>query len=118
MLFFLICCIAAPFVGRKIGWVLSRHVFYSTPSAVAVPLCLLWGVVIAFAFRLSITVLHPNLFLAILGFAAGAYIAVPDFGVGEVSMLPNGSATRKDIVSNFPLLVYLLSSVAFYFAVK
>jgi hypothetical protein len=118
MLYFFICCIVAPFIGRKLGWTLSRRVFYSMPSAVAVPLCLLWGVVIAFAFRLSITVLHPNLLLAILGFAAGAYIAVPDLGISEVWMFPNGSATRKDIVSNFPFLMYLLSSIAFYFAVK
>jgi hypothetical protein len=118
MLYFFICCIVAPFIGRKMGWTLSRRVFYSMPSAVAVPLCLLWGVAIALAFRWSITGLHPNLILAILGFAAGAYIAVPDLGIGEVWMAPYGSATRKDIVSNFPFLMYLLSSIAFYFAIK
>lgn len=118
MLFFFICCIAAPFVGRKIGWVLSRHVFYSTPSAVAVPLCLVWGIAVAFGFRDMVLWLKPNIILAFIGFAAGAYVSIPDYGIGEMWMAPYGSATRKDIVSHFPFLIYLLSSVALYFAMK
>lgn len=118
MLFFFICCIVAPFVGRKIGWSLSRRVFYSTPSGVAVPLCLLWGIAIALGFRYLVLWLKPNIILAVIGFAAGGYVSIPDYGIGEVWMAPYGSATRKDIVSNFPFLIYLLSSVALYFAMK
>lgn len=118
MLFFAITCIIAPIVGRKLGWALSRRVFYSAPSGIAVPLCLLWGIVIALGFRLMVTSLHPNLIVAILGFMAGAYVAVPDYGMGEVWAYPHGDATRKDIVSNFPFLLYIVASVVFLFAVK
>ena len=118
MLFFIISCAVAPFVGRKLGWTLSRRVFYAAPSWIAVPLCLLWGVAIALGFRCLVTGLHPNIVLAIFGFMAGAYVAVPDYGMGEVWAFPQGNATRKDIVSNFPFLLYIVASVAFFFLVK
>jgi len=118
VLFFFICCIVAPYIGRKLGWALSRHLFYATPSAIAVPLCLLWGVAIAFGFRCMVTGLHPNVILATIGFMAGAYISVPDYGMGDVWQYSFGSATRHDIVSNFPILMYILSSVVFFFVVK
>src|SRR5579875_2928616 len=106
MLFF-VCCIATLLIGRKMGWMLSRRVFYAAPSAIAVSLCLLWGVAIALGFRLMVRSLHPNVFLAVLGFMAGGYIAVPDYGIGEVWAFPQGTATRKDIISNFPFLLYI-----------
>jgi len=62
--------------------------------------------------------LHPNIVLAIIGFMAGAYISIPDYGMGDVWQYPFGDATRHDIVSNFPLLIYVIASVAFYFIVK
>ncbi len=74
MLFFFISCIVAPYIGRKLGWALSRRLFYSTPSGIAVPLCLLWGLALAFGFRHLVTALNPNIILAVLGFMAGGYI--------------------------------------------
>lgn len=118
MLFFFICCIVTPYVGRKLGWALSRHLFYATPWGIAVPLCLLWGVAIAFGFRHLVTCLHPNMILAIIGFMAGGYVSIPDYGIGDVWQYPFGSKTRHDIVSNFPFLTYIVASVMFYFVVK
>jgi hypothetical protein len=118
MLFFFICCIFAPYIDRKLGWALSRHLFYATPSAIAVLLCLLWGVAFAFGFRHLVTSLHPNIVLAIIGFMAGGYISIPDYGMGDVWQYGHGSATRHDIVSNFQFLTYIITSVVFYFVVK
>lgn len=118
MLFFFISCIVAPYIGRKLGWALSRRLFYSTPSGIAVPLCLLWGLALAFGFRHLVTALHPNIILAVLGFMAGGYISIPDYGMGDVWMYPHGSATRRDIVSNFPFLLYIIASVVFLFVIK
>ena len=118
MLFFFICCIVAPYIGRKLGWALSRRLFYATPSAIAVPLVLLWGAATAFGYRHMVTGLHPNIILAVIGFMAGAYISIPDYGMGDVWQYPFGPPTRHDIVSNFPFLTYIIASVAFYFVVK
>jgi hypothetical protein len=118
MLLFFVCCIVASYLGRKLGWTLSRHLFYATPSAIAVPLCLLWGVAIAYGFRRMVTGLHPNIILAIIGFMAGGYISIPDYGMGDVWQYGYGSATRHDIVSNFPFLTYIIASIVFYFVVK
>ena len=65
-----------------------------------------------------VTGLHPNIILAIIGFMAGGYISIPDYGMGNVWQYYFGTATRHHIVSEFPFLTYIIASVVFYFVVK
>lgn len=115
---FIICCILGLLIGRKLGWIISRNVLYPAPTSLAVVICALWGIGTAYGFRLMVTDLHPNIILAIIGFMAGGYISIPNYGLWAESTIPERVSTRHTIVSNLPLLVYIVTSILFYFTIR
>jgi hypothetical protein len=113
---FVLIAILGMYVGRRLGWVLSRALLYSSPSALAILLCVIWGVLIAFLIHLHIGWLHPHWILkSIFGFAFGAYVSMPNFGLVDESTIPPHAIKRHELVSLLPLGIYILSSVSFAF---
>lgn len=115
---FIICCILGPIIGRKLGWIISRNVLYHAPTSLAVMICVIWGIGTAYMLRMAVTGLHPNIILAIIGFMAGGYISVPNYGLIAESIIPDSGKTRHHVVSNLPFLVYIVASVLFYFKIR
>jgi hypothetical protein len=81
MTFFFIA-LGVMYVGRKLGWALSKSVLYTAPLAASIVLCVVWGVAVAAAIRGLIDWQQPGAVLRwIMGYALGGYVAIPNFGL-------------------------------------
>ena len=117
MLFFLIWCVAAVPVGRRLKWLIGA-LLYSVPAIIAVSLSILWGVGMAYSYRWTITWLHPNWFVALLGFGCAVYLSDPVDEIAGRSRFLYGSATRKDVIGLATFFPFLIATVLFYFKMK
>lgn len=107
--------IAALYVGRKLGWALSRSVLYAAPGGVAALACILWGCVVAFAVRAAVTAYQPHIILKVIAYLEGAYLAIPNYGLIAPATIPPDGVGRHGIVSNVPLAVYVGSALLLAF---
>lgn len=104
------------YIGRKLGWALSRAVLYTMPIPASILICVLWGVAIAAAIRGLIILLEPIFILRwIMGYALGAYVAIPNFGLLDESTIPHHAQRRHLLISLLPSLAYIASSLALAF---
>lgn len=111
-------CLFSTWVGRKIGWSLSRHFLYTSGWVVSIILCLGWAIGVAYGLRLFILATEPGLFLKIFGYGAGMYISVPNYGLFDESTIPQQGRLRHDFINSVPLLLFILASVVFAFTVS
>lgn len=115
MIFFIVA-IAGMYVGRKTGWRLSRAFLYTSPIATSIVVCVLWGGLIAWLVHMLIMWQQPYWILKwIFGFALGAYVAIPNFGLIAEATVPADGIKRHEVVSHVPLWSYILVSVGFAF---
>jgi hypothetical protein len=115
MIFFLITLFGM-YIGRKLGWSLSKRVLYVSPLPIALILCLGWGVGVALVVHLLITWQFPNIILKIImGFGAGSYVSIPNFGLLSQATIPDEALPRHTLISGLPLVAFIVSSVAFAF---
>jgi hypothetical protein len=113
---FSLIAITGMYVGRKIGWAMSRAFLYSSKTGTTVIGCIVWGVLIAALIRGLIVWQQPHWILKyILGFALGAYVAVPNYGLVAEPTIPPHAIKRHELISLLPLWIYILASVAFAF---
>lgn len=102
------------FVGRKVGWILSRGVLYRLAIGMTALLCLLWGVAGAFIIHILIAWQHPNLIVKIVfGYMLGAYVAVPNYGLVSESSIPLHAVQKHNIISLLPVFAYIAASIGF-----
>jgi hypothetical protein len=94
---FFVGCFFSTFIGRKIGWRLSRSFLYTSSWTVCVILCLGWAIGVAYALRLFILAMQPGLVLKVFGYGAGAYISVPNYGLSNENgvVSPNRRKFRR-----------------------
>jgi hypothetical protein len=111
---FVIVTIACAYFGRRLGWALSKHYLYFT-SFVSVIVCsIVWGCLVALLMHGLIVRFQPHWILKwIFGFAQGAYIAVPNFGLIAESTIPDHARPKHELISNAPFVVFIVSSVVF-----
>jgi hypothetical protein len=103
-------------VLRKLGWSLSKRVFYPWPDFAAGLAVGVWGPLIAALVWLLVWQFHPNLFLeAVFGWALGAYLAVPNYGLFAENSIPDSVQKRHRFVSRWPLFGYLILAPWFAF---
>jgi hypothetical protein len=113
MVFFLIALFAL-YVGRKIGWALSKRLLYTTHVGVAAILCTFWGALIAYSLNTLIAWQHPGLILkVIMGYALGCYVAIPNFGLLKQDTILPDTMPRHMMISWLPLIVYVLCNIGF-----
>ncbi len=72
----------------------------------------------AYALRLFILAEHPGLALKIFGYAAGAYISFPNFGLLDESTIPDYEMPRHVFIKGVPMLLYIIASVVFTFSIS
>jgi hypothetical protein len=102
-------------VGRKVGWALSKRL-YGGPKGLVVMFCLIWGPGIAMAIRLLIDANQPGLLLRwIMGYALGAYVSIPNFGLFDESTIPDERLPQHVLLKGVPWLLYMILSVLMAF---
>ena len=81
MVFFLITFFGM-WAGRRLGWAISKDFLYSVNASLAVAVCITWGGFVALLIHALIVWQHPHWLLKyVMGFALGAYVAIPNYGL-------------------------------------
>ncbi len=113
---FVIVTLICSQLGRRLGWALSkRFLYFASPLSVVVA-SIIWGGLVALLMHALIVRYQPHWLLKwIFGFAQGAYVSVPNFGLVAESTIPEHAVLRHEILSNVPLLVFIIASVVFAF---
>lgn len=102
--------------GRHLGWALSRKLLYRLPLGLLVPLCIIWGGAVSMSFCGLISWLHPWWPLKwVFGYAAGLYVACPNYGLFNEGSIPEGARTRHHLIGIVPDVSFVISSIALAF---
>jgi hypothetical protein len=113
---FVIVVLLGMFILRKLGWALSKNGLYGTSNRVAIILCILWGVFVAFLLHSLIRWQNPNVWIkVIIGFGFGIYVSMPNFGLVSESVIPIGKIKRHQMIMNLPFLTFIASSIILSF---
>jgi len=113
MIFFVIALVLM-YIGRKLGWALSKNLLYTASTGVALIACLVWGIVVAFVIYSLIQWQHPGLILKIvMGYALGAYVSIPNFGLVSKGTIPSVEMPRHYMISLVPSIIYAISCFGF-----
>lgn len=113
---FFLGCLFAIWLGRMIGWTVSR-VLYSSGWGLCAVVCILWGIGLAYGLRLAILAAHPGLLLKMFGYGAGTYISIPNYGLIEESTIRDYQMYRHVLIKGVPLVLFIITSLVFAFAV-
>ncbi|PYV75688.1 MAG: hypothetical protein DMG96_16405 [Acidobacteria bacterium] len=72
-----------------------------------------WGLGVGVGMSSLIGWLHPGAVLKwILGFALGAYVAIPNYGLFAESTIPDSDLPRHSMISHWPLVTYIVTEFA------
>ncbi|MGH7603533.1 MAG: hypothetical protein ACRENK_05970 [Gemmatimonadaceae bacterium] len=108
---FALVMLATMYLGRRLGWIASRRVFYRETGAVLWFLVLMWGVAVSWIIRVSIDAGHPGTLIRwVLGYALGLYITVPNYGLFLESTIPTEDIRRHQVITSVPLVAYVVTS--------
>jgi hypothetical protein len=100
-------------VGRKIGWSLSKLIFYPAPAVISFINLIGSGVAVAWGMSVLIGWLHPIVTIKwILGFALAAYVAIPNYGLLQESSIPDEKQMRHAMITWTSLIVYVVTEIA------
>jgi hypothetical protein len=78
-------------------------VLYPAPIALSLVGTVIWAVVVGFSVSALIGRLHPGSILKwVLGFALGAYVSIPNFGLFNEATIPDSDQLRHLMISNVP----------------
>jgi len=109
-MWFALAAIGFMFLGRQLGWGVSRALLYPAPIPLSVVGAVVWGIVVGVGMSSLIGWLHPGTILKwILGFALGAYVAIPNYGLFSEDTIPDSDRPRHLMISNVPLIAYLVT---------
>ena len=105
---FVFVALVTAFVGRKLGWTISKRLIYRTPLAIALLITGCWGLVVGLWVHIMIATFHPGRVSKwIFGFALGAYVSNPSFGLFDESTMPNSVMLRHRLISTVSLVVFV-----------
>jgi hypothetical protein len=113
-IFIFVSLFVVMYIGRKVGWAISKSVLYAAPTLVAILLCLMWGGLIAVIIQLVLDFFRPTIVLALIfGYGMGAYVSVPNFGL--FASVPPQAEGREMLIQIMPFLTYVTLSITFAF---
>jgi hypothetical protein len=111
MVFFFIS-IVFMYIGRKIGWAISKGFLYSASTGTVIVVSALWGFAVALSMFWLIRWQAPNIILKIImGYALGCYVAIPNFGLLSEGTISNEARPKHTLISILPSIVYILAMV-------
>ena len=100
-------------IGRKVGWALSKGLFYPAPIPVSLIGVVLWGIGVGWCMSRLIGWQHPNGVLKwIFGFALAAYVSIPNYGLIDESTIPDHAQPRHIMILWVPLFAYIATEFA------
>jgi hypothetical protein len=100
------------YLGRRLGWWLSKHFLYFASTGSILAFAVIWGGLIAILIQGLIVWQHPNWILKwVFGFGQGAYISVPNFGLIDESTIPQHAAKKHLLISGAPLAAFIILSI-------
>lgn len=104
------------YLGRKLGWWLSKASLYDDPLPVVLIECVIWGGLVAYLMHDLIIWHRPHWILRwVFGFGVGSYVSVPSFGLIRDDTIPEHARSRHEMVSMLPMWVFILASVGLAF---
>jgi hypothetical protein len=106
-------CIFLVFMGRKVGWMLSRRFLYSHGAIASGYMCLLWGASVACVLQLMMLGTGPGLLLKLFGYWAGLYVATPNYGLLAVNTIPPEMMPRNTMIGALPKVSFIAISILF-----
>ena len=110
-MWFIVIVLIAMFCCRELGWFFSKSFLYVVPGFAAFLFCLLWGTLLAFSLRLAINDFHPGTILKVIGYGAGAYAAIPNYGLISESTIPTESLPRHNLLKAVPFWSFVAASI-------
>lgn len=110
---FLIVCVFGMTLGHRVGWFLSRSFLYSSSWLVCALVSVVWGLGIAFGLHQLILATNPALIARFFGYGAGAYIAIPNFGLLNEGSIPDGVMARHVFIKAIPWVLFIAASFLF-----
>lgn len=110
---FSVTVLAGMVIGRKIGWGISKGLFYVGPSILIWIMLLIWGTGIAYVFHLSLIHFHPSTVFKVIGYGAASYVAIPNYGLFAESTIPSEAIPRHKQITNVPLIAFIVAAVLF-----
>ncbi len=108
---FAVCILVGIYLGRKVGWGLSKAILYPGSIGLTVGACIVWGMGVASLLRFGLNALHPGLVLKILGYGAGAYVATPNYGLFMESTLPIEIQGKHQLITSVPFVTFVVASL-------
>ncbi|MDL1969487.1 MAG: hypothetical protein LWW94_00665 [Candidatus Desulfofervidaceae bacterium] len=105
-------------VGRKLGWFFSKRL-YTTSFTSIVIFGLIWGIVVAVIVRSFIIWQKPSLIVRwIMGFALGAYVSIPNFGLMNEDNISDEIIREHVLLKTIPEVTYIIGSIILAYFVK
>jgi len=100
------------YVGRKIGWALTKGLLYRLNLVIAVILLSLWGGGMGFAVGYLDWNLNPHWIIKVIfGLFGGLYVAQPNFGLLQrdaIAILPINLQNRETFITVYSQLCFIL----------
>jgi hypothetical protein len=113
---FTLAALVFMYVGRKLGWALSKRLLYTAGTGLVVVATIIWCALVALVIHGLIIEERPHWVLKIIfGFGLGAYVAVPNFGLIMESSIPEHAVPRHTLISTLPLWIFIAASVGLAF---
>lgn len=112
-MWFALAALTFMYVGRSLGWTVSKVFLYPAPIVLSLLGAVAWGIAVGIGMSGLIGWLHPNAVVKwILGFALAAYVAVPNYGLFQESTIPDSEQPRHSMISIVPLVSYIITEFA------
>ena len=115
-IYFFIITFIGMYIGRKIGWILSRSVLYNPKlSQISTALiCFLFGISVAFLIHLVIYWQHPNIVMSIIfGYILGVYVSIPNYGLLDKSTIPHTKQFHHHLIGTTSVISYIIAIILF-----
>jgi len=113
---FVLFSIVFMYLGRRLGWWLSKASLYGDPLPVILVECFIWGGLVAYVIHALIVWHHPYWILKwVFGFGVGSYVSSPDYGLISESTVPEQAMPRHTLISSLPFVVFIIGSVGLAF---
>jgi hypothetical protein len=107
--------LAGMFIGRSLGWSLSKTMLYGGPLPVTVILCIAWGVLFAYGLHVLIRIFEPGIIALIFAYGAGGYVSIPNFGLFAKGSIPSMVQQRHFLIEVMPFSAFAITSALLYF---